>query len=133
MTLQIHALDHVVLNVADVERSVEFYANVLGMRPERLAEFRRGAVKFASIRVTPDTIIDLFPPAMHQGPAAGRNVNHIAFDVDASPSEIERFLDEHAIETIRKSPNNFGARGMAHSYYVHDPDGNVVELRTYRP
>lgn len=132
LKLHVRELDHVVLNVSDVERSLGFYCDTLGLKHERLAEFRQGVVKFPSVRLTADTIIDLFPPAMHVNATPGENVNHIALDIDNTAQEIADFLSEHRIEVIDEASNNFGARGTARSFYVRDPDGNMIELRTYR-
>ena len=57
------AMDHIVLNVRDMGRVLDFYQNVLGLPAERLAEFRRGEVPFPSVRISADTVIDLFPVA----------------------------------------------------------------------
>ena len=59
--LHITDLDHIVLNVSDIEKTVRFYTEVLGLQPERLDEFRAGKVGFPSVRVNSHTIIDLFP------------------------------------------------------------------------
>jgi len=49
--LRVVGLDHVVLNVADVERSLAFYCGELGLAPERVDEWRRGEILFPSVRV----------------------------------------------------------------------------------
>ena len=54
--LRVTGLDHVVLNVADVERSLAFYCDELGLAPERVDEWRRGEVLFPSVRVDAHTI-----------------------------------------------------------------------------
>lgn len=129
--MKILALDHVVLNVADVERSLEFYQR-LGLAGERLDEYRRGAVKFPSVRVNAETIIDLFPPAMHGASAPNGNMNHLCLAVDASEDELTSHLKESGVVIESSASANFGARGIAASFYVRDPDGNTVEVRTYR-
>src|SRR5437867_7141062 len=55
----ISALDHIVLNVTDVERSLAFYRDVLGLPAERVKAWRRGELRFPSVRVNEATIIDL--------------------------------------------------------------------------
>jgi glyoxylase I family protein len=52
-------LDHVVLWVADPNRSLEFYVKVVGLTPVRADEFREGKAPFPSVRVSSDSIIDL--------------------------------------------------------------------------
>ena len=58
---KISAMDHIVLNVPDIDRSMAFYTQVLGLESERWEEFRQGKVPFPSVRVSPETVIDLFP------------------------------------------------------------------------
>ena len=59
--IKITELDHIVLNVGDIHRSLKFYIEVLGLQAERLEEFKAGKVGFPSVRINGDTIIDLFP------------------------------------------------------------------------
>ena len=78
---KISALDHIVLNVGDVERSLQFYTGVMGLKAERLDEFRSGKVGFPSVRINADTIIDLFPVQKQQsrqsdGEKTAGNLNH---------------------------------------------------------
>ncbi len=61
--IKVTELDHIVLNVSDIDRSLKFYTEVLGLQPERLDEFKAGKVGFPSVRINGDTIIDLFPIA----------------------------------------------------------------------
>jgi catechol 2,3-dioxygenase-like lactoylglutathione lyase family enzyme len=129
----IKALDHIVLEVADIQRSVDFYA-ALGLRSERLDEYRRGEVKFPSMRISAETLIDLFPPQMRGHPkGAGQNLHHFALVSDLPMAEIRETLARLSIEIEQEADHNFGARGFANSVYVRDPDGNSVEIRTYPP
>lgn len=130
--IKIAALDHVVFNVADAERSLHFYGEMLGLQAVRADEYRAGKAPFPSVRVNDSTIIDFFPPSYHGVEPGGNNVNHIALSVDASPKTIEAFLDERGITIVRRMTGNFAARGIAHvAFHVSDPDGNLVELHTY--
>jgi hypothetical protein len=58
---KITALDHIVLNVGDIDRALQFYTGVLGLAGERVEQFRAGKVGFPSVRINDATIIDLFP------------------------------------------------------------------------
>jgi catechol 2,3-dioxygenase-like lactoylglutathione lyase family enzyme len=122
--MNVHGLDHIVLNTSDVERSLGWYVDLLGLAPVRLDEWRAGAVPFPSVRVDDRCIIDLL-----SAPRSGENLNHFCLvvdrhDVDAVPAD-PRF-------TVVAGPvNRFGAQGDGWSVYVVDPDGNVVELRSY--
>ena len=58
--VKITELDHIVLRVKDVETSLRFYTQVLGLQPERVAQWRVGEIRFPSARLNADTIIDFF-------------------------------------------------------------------------
>ncbi|GGV10293.1 VOC family protein [Streptomyces spectabilis] len=126
--MRVIALDHIVLNVADVERSLAFYTGPLGLEPVRVEEWRAGKVSFPSVRVSPGTIIDLFP-ARDTESGAGRNVDHICLAVE--PLDWQEVIDSGEFTVVDGPGKRFGARGTAISLYVQDPDGNTVELRWY--
>ncbi|MCL5115583.1 MAG: VOC family protein [Firmicutes bacterium] len=119
-------LDHVVLEVRDVERSLTFYVDLLGLKPERLEEFREGKAPFVSLRAGP-SLIDLFPS---RDPKPGPPHFCLAFhdSIAEVAAQLERAGFRPEEPTIR-----FGARGMGQSLYIRDPDGHQVELRSYYP
>jgi len=130
-------LDHIVLNVEDIDRALTFYTEVLGLRPERLEEFRAGTVGFPSVRINSGTIIDLFPTRQKQAsPKEGEkrdgNLNHFCMVVGQEDfSGIVDYLNANGV-TIREGPiGRWGARGRATSVYFLDPDGNEIEIRCY--
>jgi glyoxylase I family protein len=135
--LTIMELDHIVLNVTDIDRSVAFYTGVLGLKPERLDQFKAGEVGFPSVRINQDTIIDLFPlkereVARTGGAKRDANLNHFCMVVGAEDfGGIVDYLKANGI-AVREGPvSRWGARGRATSVYFLDPDGNEIELRCY--
>jgi glyoxylase I family protein len=135
--IRITELDHIVLNVTDIDRSVKFYTDVLGLKPERVDDFKAGKVGFPSVRINADTIIDLFPVKGraregNNGEKSEGNLNHFCMVVDKEDfSSIVDYLKAHGV-TIRQGPiSRWGARGRAMSVYFLDPDGNEVEIRCY--
>jgi catechol 2,3-dioxygenase-like lactoylglutathione lyase family enzyme len=124
--MQVIGLDHVVLTVGDVERSLSWYTGVLGLAPTRVEEWRQGEAPFPSIRVNEATIIDLIP---HHGPAGGQNMDHFCLVVAAI--DLVAWAAASGQEIIDGPGPRFGARGVATSIYIRDPDGNTVELRHY--
>lgn len=124
--MDIRELDHLVLNVSDVERSLDWYTGMLGLTGVRVDEWRRGEAPFPSVRVNIGCIIDLFAA---DAIAPGGNLNHFCLagtraDVDAIVAD-DRF-------TVTDGPvRRYGARGDGWSVYVSDPDGNTVEIRSY--
>ena len=135
--IKITELDHIVLNVRDIDRSLKFYTETLGLEPERLDEFKAGKIGFPSVRVNADTIIDLFPikgpvAAGNSGEKIAGNLNHFCMVIGTDDFEgLVDYLRDHQI-TIRQGPvSRWGARGRATSVYFLDPDGNEIELRCY--
>jgi catechol 2,3-dioxygenase-like lactoylglutathione lyase family enzyme len=132
LNIKIKSLDHIVLNVSDAQRSLAFYAGILGLRPERADEFRSGRAPFPSARIDAGTIVDFLDPAHREATPPNRNLNHIALALANVPSEIAKFLKERKIPIVREMTGNFGAQGdTAHSFHVFDPDGNLLELQSY--
>jgi glyoxylase I family protein len=124
--IQVAALDHLVLRVADLDRAIKFYGDVLGCHVERrleepkLVQLRAGA-----------SMIDLVPTGVAQqsADATGRNLDHFAvriatFDFPALAAHLKR----HGI-AVGEVRRRYGAEGYGSSLYITDPDGNVVELK----
>jgi len=137
-TLKVIELDHIVLNVRDIDRSLAFYTQVLGLGAERVEEFKAGKTGFPSVRINKDTIIDLFPlkaegvPTQKGSEKNSGNLNHFCLVVEKEDfSGIVDYLNGHQV-SIRQGPiSRWGARGRATSVYFLDPDGNEVEIRCY--
>jgi catechol 2,3-dioxygenase-like lactoylglutathione lyase family enzyme len=122
--VRVIAFDHLVLNVGDVERALDFYCGPLGLEPVRVAEWRAGKAPFPSVRVSATTIIDLV--ALPRGES---NVDHICLVVE--PLDWQEVMDSGVFTVVNGPGARFGARGNAQSLYVLDPDGNTIELRWY--
>jgi catechol 2,3-dioxygenase-like lactoylglutathione lyase family enzyme len=122
--IRVVALDHVVLNVADVERSLAFYVDELGLEPIHVEEWRRGERFFPSVRVSADTILDLLA-----APRTGDNVDHVCLVVE--PMDFDALKASGRFDVLEGPATRFGARGDGTSIYFRDPDANLVELRYY--
>jgi catechol 2,3-dioxygenase-like lactoylglutathione lyase family enzyme len=133
--IKVIELDHIVLNVRDIDRTLDFYSGVLGFKIERLDEFRAGKIGFPSARINEHTIIDLFP-LKREGAAADAkgapNLNHFCLVVEKDDfSGIVDYLKNHGVAIHTGPISRWGARGRATSVYFHDPDNNEVEIRCY--
>jgi len=128
---RLREIDHVVLRVASLQRSLDFYVGILGCTIERHQE-EIGLMQLRAGR----SLIDLVPLDGKLGRAGGaapgaegRNVDHVCLRVE--PFDGER-IDAH-LRTSGALPGpieqRFGAEGQGPSLYVNDPDGNVIELK----
>ncbi len=124
--VRVVGFDHLVLRVADVERSLAFYLGTLGLTPVRVDEWRAGTVLFPSARIDATTIVDFLPAGDEP---VGRNVDHVCLVVE--PTDLAALAASGALDVVGGPADLFGAQGQATGIYVRDPDGNVVELRHY--
>src|SRR3954471_3385102 len=122
--MDVTGVDHYVLAVPDPEAVIAWYRDELGLAPERLEEWRCGEVLFASLRVSPTTLIDVF-----QGERTGVNVDHVALVVENV--DLDALAASGRFEVEMGPADLFGARGTGRGLYIKDPAGNRVELRTY--
>lgn len=118
------ALDHLVLKCRSVEDTLAWYVEVLGLAPMRVDEWRAGDVPFPSVRVSDDTIIDLF-----DGDPGEDRLDHICLVVE--PIDLEALAASDRFDVVAGPVPRFGSRGMGTSLYVRDPEGLLVELRHY--
>lgn len=121
-------LDHIVLVVADVERSLAWYGRHAGLVAEGVEAWRRGELLFPSLRIDAGTIIDLVPGLDDPGPRG--HLDHICLVV--TPDHRATLAADPALTLIDQGRRS-GARGVADSIYVRDPDGLTVEFRSYDP
>ena len=130
--IRVTALDHFVLRVRDLDKSLAFYHGILGLPIESLEEYRAGQRPFVSARVA-DQLIDLVPDPTYDGEAsfATSGFMHLCVRIDGSLEQnvIPR-LKEHGVTLVEEVPmTRMGATGYGGSIYVRDPDGYVVELK----
>jgi catechol 2,3-dioxygenase-like lactoylglutathione lyase family enzyme len=130
--VRVAGLDHVVLRVADLERSTAFYRDVLGCAVEKwqpelgLLQLRAGSALIDL--VTLDGQIGREGGA---GPGSqGRNLDHFCLRLaQFDEAALRAHLAARGIEAGR-SAERYGADGYGPSIYIRDPDGNTVELKS---
>jgi catechol 2,3-dioxygenase-like lactoylglutathione lyase family enzyme len=128
--LTVTGLDHFVLRVRDLERSLAFYGGVLGLPIECLDEYRAGTRPFVSARVG-GPLIDLVPDPTYDPAAGPGGFLHLCMRVAGGlETDILPQLRGRAVEIVEDAPMvRLGATGYGLSIYVRDPDGYVVELK----
>jgi catechol 2,3-dioxygenase-like lactoylglutathione lyase family enzyme len=129
--LRITAPDHTNWRVRDLEASLSFYRDVLGLEPFGLEEYRRGERSLVSLRVTESFILHLTPdPGFERGPTGG--YDHLALVVkDTQPDELAKRLQRMGVEVEKQFESITGARGEGPALYIRDPDGYRIELKFY--
>ena len=131
--VKITEMDHIVLRVKDVETSLKFYTETLGLKPERIEEWRAGKIRFPSARINADTIIDLFASDQEPIDKDGvKNQDHYCMVIEKTDMEELKSKFEEMGVGIQAGPGQrWGSHGDGTSLYIYDPDYNVVELRHY--
>src|SRR6266511_5798581 len=127
--MPIHRLNHAVLYVGDLERSVAFYTDVLGFRRiDMTPEGFRGAAFIQAPGSTNDHDLGLFELGAGAGPsAAGRQtvgLYHLAWEVDTL-AELERLAAGLAEAGALVGASD---HGTTKSLYAKDPDGLEFEV-----
>jgi catechol 2,3-dioxygenase-like lactoylglutathione lyase family enzyme len=130
--VRVERIDHAVFRVADLERSIAFYRDVLGLAVVR----RRDDLGLVHLRagVSMVDLVDLNGSLGRKGgrgpQADGRNVDHLCLRVQPfDEPAIVAFLVQHQVRPRGAAARNFGAEGEGFSLYVQDPDGNTIELK----
>ncbi len=131
--VKITEMDHIVLRVKDVEESLRFYTQVLGMPAERVEQWRAGEIRFPSARINADTIIDFFGTDQDPiGREGIKNQDHYCMVIEKTDMEALKAKFEAMGVGIQAGPGKrWGSHGDGISLYIYDPDDNVVELRHY--
>jgi catechol 2,3-dioxygenase-like lactoylglutathione lyase family enzyme len=129
--MRVSGLDHIVLNVRDVEQSLEFYQRHLGLAAERIDAWRRGDVRFPSLRINASTIIDLVASPDTNGGIRQNLAHFCVVTEDADLTGARQDLSRAGVKIEEGPAMRSGARGDALSIYFRDPDDNLIEVRTY--
>lgn len=125
-------LDHIVLNVTDMERMLRFYTGVMEFPAERLDAYRAGSVPFPSVRLNAHTIIDLFDDSEAAEQGRNTNLNHFCIAVSEPDfNALRQRLARHGVTPHGEPGTRWGARGDATAFSFPDPEGNVIEIRYY--
>ena len=128
MSINVERLDHLVLTVASIPRTVDFYVRVLGMKEIRFGPGgERVALGFGNQKIN-----------LHE---VGRELPLIAARATAGSGDLCFIVDDFAgvgdhlraegVEIIEGPGERSGALGPIESIYFRDPDGNLIEVSSY--
>ena len=125
--IRIASLDHLVLTVADIERSIAFYVSVLGMAPQRFESggIERRALAFGAQKFNlhqSDRVIDV--NVRHATPGSA----DVCLITDTPMSEVVEHVNACGVSIIEGPVRRTGAVHPLLSVYFYDPDENLIEV-----
>ena len=122
-------IDHIVLTVSDIEKTISFYCNELGMRVENFSskpnyEIRK-CLKFGKQKINLHSIKNLIKPGAIK-PIAGSA--DICFISSKPIKEWQRQFAKNSIKIVHGPVKQIGATSTLYSIYIRDPDQNLIEI-----
>jgi catechol 2,3-dioxygenase-like lactoylglutathione lyase family enzyme len=127
MALTVERLDHLVLTVASIEKTVAFYEKVLGMRAVQFGpDGGRIALRFGDQKINLHEVGKEFEPKAMRPTAGSGDICFIVRRFD----DVEQHLEAADVEIIDRGLRS-GALGDIRSIYFRDPDGNLIEVSSY--
>ncbi len=129
--MRIEYIDHIVLTVADITRTCEFYERVLGMEAVTFEEggaAGRTALRFGRQKINlHESGKEFEPKATRPTPGSA----DLCFIVTSELDEVITRLDTRGVAVVEGPVRRTGARGAIESVYLRDPDGNLIEIARY--
>ena len=128
MTIRVHGIDHVGINVRDLEKSLEFYTKVLGLSITKREPSKPGVEYFLDCGSSLVGLIQGDPKGeSHPLKDGGIGANHFAFHVHSK--DFDAIVEELKARNV---PVKFSKkREKSWSVYFLDPDGNKLEITAW--
>jgi catechol 2,3-dioxygenase-like lactoylglutathione lyase family enzyme len=125
--MRVKLIDHLVLTVADIERSVEFFTRVMEMRR---IDFGKGrvALAFGEQKINLHRLGHEFSP--HAGRVEAGSAD-LCFVIEEPVTDALEHLRRENVELIEGPVPRTGACGEIVSLYFRDPDDNLIEVCNY--
>lgn len=125
--VNIRDIDHLVLTVTDIPRSLRFYHEVFDL-PVVTFDGDRQAVLVGKQKINFQTITEPHQPVADQPTPGSADLCLIAKD---SIEDIEHHLRSYFVDIVEGPVERTGAHGKLTSLYVRDPDNNLIEISNY--
>ncbi|MCE9685031.1 MULTISPECIES: VOC family protein [Shewanella] len=126
--MRVTRMDHLVLTVANLDITTDFYQRVLGMKPQLFAGDRI-ALNFGDQKINLHTAGGEFEPKAR---VAAPGSADLCFIVNEPLAIVIDHLNALQVPIELGPVQRTGATGMLNSLYIRDPDGNLLELSEYR-
>ena len=122
-------IDHVVITVSDINKSIDFYSNILGMELQEFSSstdnVKRKSLKFGKQKINLHEASKPFKPHAHN-PLPG--TMDICFISEINVNEWIKIFDNFDIKIEDGPVKKTGANGPIRSIYIRDPDKNLIEI-----
>jgi catechol 2,3-dioxygenase-like lactoylglutathione lyase family enzyme len=126
MAFTVEQLDHIVLTVANIHATTDFYTEVLGM--DIITFNGRTALRFGDQKINLHQRGHEFnPKAAHAMPGSA----DLCFITLTPLEEVTEYLNALKIHVEEGPVERVGAVGKLRSIYIRDPDQNLIELSNY--
>ena len=131
--IRVVGLDHINIRVADLERALRFYTEVLGLHVVQRTTRKDGSPGLAALRAGTSIIFLQPSPGYTPVEHAQSGLDHFSLEIEKfeSPAAIEAYLKERRVDIVEGPVKRFAAHGDGTSIYVRDPDGHRIELKQY--
>jgi catechol 2,3-dioxygenase-like lactoylglutathione lyase family enzyme len=134
MSIKVNALDHIVINVADVARTAEWYRKILGVEIRVFdpghGKTARTSLVFGNQKINVRPLgadkVEWFT-ADHE--SAGSD--DLCFLTSSTPEQVIAHLKACGVPIEEGPVTKQGARGALRSVYCRDPDGSLIEISSY--
>ncbi|HIC8754848.1 VOC family protein [Elizabethkingia anophelis] len=125
--MRITSIDHIVLTVADIEKTVQFYTEVLGFELVTFGDNRK-ALRFGNQKINLHQKGHEFEPKALYPTSSSAD---ICFITETNVEDILKELRAKNIQITEGIVERTGALGKIHSVYLRDPDSKLIELSNY--
>ena len=126
--ININRLDHLVLTVRDLDKTVEFYTKVLGMEKE-VFKGSRIALKYGNQKINLHELGNEFEPKAYKVQEGSAD---LCFIIDTSIDKAKTYIESLGLKIEEGIVPRTGACGEIESIYLRDPDKNLIELSNYK-
>jgi lactoylglutathione lyase len=133
MPFRLNKIGHVVLRARDLQRSVDFYTRVLGMRLLRRADYPAGRFTNAFVGYDDESraaVLELTHNWDTGSYDLGTGYGHVAIEVDDARGACEKVRKQGGKVTREAGPMKHGTTVIA---FVEDPDGYKIEFIQRKP
>ena len=122
--MELSKLDHIVLTVSNIEKTISFYVSVMGMKKEVFGQ-GRVALKYGDQKINLHEFGNEFEPKANK-PTPGSA--DLCFITKTPLNEAMSHVMSCGVEIIEGPVERTGAKGLILSFYFRDPDNNLIEV-----